>query len=191
MKSTSAISLMLFLISAFQSSAFATETMRANIIGHYGSGFRIDKSATKVKIDTYLEASDTQHASLDLSLDSKCLNLYKSVKASLKNLESEMLRENLFTSEVHSRFEGTRSDNQKYICVFEIESQDAKIIFNKVKTTTFQRKEYSSLDESDSRTIQLIDKLILDPTILNYFHAKHTYFPLKSFVEYIKISETK
>ena len=161
----------------------------AIIVGHYGSGLRISENKQSLTIQNFIK-DDGKYANLNAA----CKDLALGIRSSLDEI-TELSRaaelKNNFSMEISSHTEGTLSNNQKYICVVGIRSLDSKITFNRMETDFYLRDDSSALDEADLKTIKIVDELRDNTSNINYFHAKHTYFPIKSFIEYVQVQQTK
>lgn len=158
----------------------------AIIIGHYGSGLQLSENKQSLLIQTYIKTDGK-----NVAQDPACKDLGLGIQSSLDEISEFTESKNLFKMEVSSYLEGTLSNNKKYICVIELESLDSRFTFKKIKTDLFSRADYYTADESDLKTIKIVDDLRNNVLNINYFHAKHTYFPIKSFIEYVQVQQSK
>ena len=156
----------------------------AIIVSHYINDIRVDRTGGKVIIDTEIKLNDKTSA----EFDSKCLELKSGLQASLKSIEDELLADKVFSMKVSKKVLPTGIKNSKSVCVIEITSENPHVGFKELSTSLIARADSENLDEVDPNVLNSISQLRKDPFILNYFHAKHNYIPLKSFVEYLKIA---
>ena len=106
-------------------------------------------------------------------------------------MQDEMLESDLFSTDLHKEFFETGISKIIYMCVIDITLNNSEFKFQKNKTETFLRADAYRIDEEDTRVQQVIGNLRKDVSIINYFQAKHTYVPVKSFVEYIQVVPVK
>ncbi len=155
----------------------------AIIVSHYINDIRVDRTGGKVTIDTEIKLTDKTSS----EFDSKCLELTSGLQASLKSIEDELLADNVFSMEVSKKVLPTGIKNSKSVCVVEITSKKPGVGFKELSTSLVTRADSENLDEVDPSVLKEITQLRKDAFVLNYFHAKHTYIPFKSFVEYLKV----